>query len=169
MHAITAAHKTLPLGTYVRVYNLENGKTIDVRINDRGPFIRGRIIDLSYEVAKRLDIVEKGTARVKIVALGKPAGTKKKSEKSPKKYIPSDYYSGTFTFQVGAFKDRENAEMLKQELDQQYKNAHISTFDNGRETYYRVRVGKYYSLEDIIKDEHILIEKGLTEATIIAE
>jgi len=64
MYAISAAHKTLPLGTYVKVYNLENKKCLTVRINDRGPFIKGRIIDLSYGAARRLGIVQKGTANV---------------------------------------------------------------------------------------------------------
>lgn len=68
----TAAHKTLPLMTSVRVTNLENGKLITVRINDRGPFTPGRIIDLSYSAAKRIGIVKKGLARVRIEALPKP-------------------------------------------------------------------------------------------------
>ena len=68
MHAMTAAHKTLPLGTYVRVYNLENKRSTLVRINDRGPFVRGRIIDLSYSAAKEVGIVGPGTARVSLRA-----------------------------------------------------------------------------------------------------
>ena len=67
-------HKTLPLGTYVRVKNLQNNQQIDLRINDRGPFVRGRIIDLSYEAARRLLIVGPGTAPVEVVALGAPSG-----------------------------------------------------------------------------------------------
>ncbi len=168
MYAVTAAHKTLPLGTYVRVHNLENGKKIDVRINDRGPFVRGRIIDLSYTVAKELGVVEKGTARVKIEALGSVDKTSKRNNETPK-YVPKDYYSGIFTFQVGAFSERENAEKLRKELDKLYKNAHISTFDNGQNTFYRVRVGKYNSLEQIIKDEQILIDGGFEAVIVVAE
>ena len=66
MWALTAAHKTLPFGTIVRVKNLENNKTVDVRINDRGPFKRGRIIDLSYEAARRLDFINNGLAKVEV-------------------------------------------------------------------------------------------------------
>jgi len=66
MYDLTAAHKTLPLGSLVKVTNLENGKTVIVRINDRGPYIQGRIIDLSLKAARILDIKEKGTAKVKI-------------------------------------------------------------------------------------------------------
>lgn len=69
MYKISAAHKTLPLGTIVRVKNLENGKSVVVRINDRGPFVRGRIIDLSYAAAKKIDMVEKGVVDVKLKVL----------------------------------------------------------------------------------------------------
>jgi rare lipoprotein A len=68
MYGISAAHKTLPLGTYVTVKNLDNGKTLVVRINDRGPFVKGRIIDLSYGAAKKLGVVGPGTARVDVLA-----------------------------------------------------------------------------------------------------
>ena len=68
MHAMSAAHKTLPLGTYVKVLHLSNRKTAVVRINDRGPFIKGRIIDLSYAAARRIGLVDSGVAEVKIVA-----------------------------------------------------------------------------------------------------
>ncbi len=66
MWALTAAHKTLPFGTIVRVKNLENNKSVDVTINDRGPFKRGRIIDLSYEAARRLDFINNGLTKVEI-------------------------------------------------------------------------------------------------------
>jgi rare lipoprotein A (peptidoglycan hydrolase) len=72
MYNYTAAHKTLPLGTYVRVINLENDKMVIVRINDRGPFKRGRIIDLSYAAAKKIDMIASGTARVKLDIISKP-------------------------------------------------------------------------------------------------
>ncbi|NCB11645.1 MAG: septal ring lytic transglycosylase RlpA family protein, partial [Erysipelotrichia bacterium] len=70
MHAMTAAHKTLPMNTVVRVDNLENGKSIIVRINDRGPFVKGRIIDLSNKAAHEIDMVRRGTAKVKVTVLG---------------------------------------------------------------------------------------------------
>ena len=69
MHALTAAHRTLPFGTIVRVTNLQSGKSVNVRINDRGPFRRDRIIDLSYEAAKALGVAARGTARVKITVI----------------------------------------------------------------------------------------------------
>ena len=73
MYLMTAAHKTLPLPTYVQVTNLENGRTVVVRVNDRGPFVEGRIIDVSYVAAQRLGMVGRGTAQVEVVALDPPA------------------------------------------------------------------------------------------------
>jgi len=70
MNALTAAHRTLPFGTIVRVTHLKTGKSVNVRINDRGPFSKGRIIDLSYEAARRLGIVDRGTARVELTVIG---------------------------------------------------------------------------------------------------
>lgn len=168
MYAITAAHKTLPFNTYVRVHNLKNGKTTKVRINDRGPFVRGRIIDLSYTAAKDLGVVGPGTAPVELVALGTAAAKTPQSGSEPK-YIPQDYYTGNFTFQVGAFQDRQNAERLKEKLDPKYKNVHVKTFDNGSEIFYRVRVGKCSTLEKADEYERILADDGFKDAFIVAE
>ena len=166
MYAITAAHKTLPLGTYVRVHNLENNRKVEVRINDRGPFVRGRIIDLSYTAAKDIGIVGPGTARVEVVALGTPVAAGGGSSPS---YVQGDYYSGNFTYQVGAFVNRENAERQKRELEKKYNNAHITVFDRGDQIFYRVRAGKFTTLEDAVRHELILIEDGYPDAILIAE
>ena len=72
MYNMTAAHRTLPFGTYVMVTNLENGRSVVVRINDRGPFAEGRVIDLSYAAAKRLGILHKGVAKGRIDVLARP-------------------------------------------------------------------------------------------------
>lgn len=166
MHAMTAAHKTLPLGTYVRVHNLNNGKSIEVRINDRGPFVRGRIIDLSYTGATKLDIVGPGTAPVEIVALGKANKTNNGTSSG---YVPVDYYSGNFTFQVGAFSQKENAVRLKQTLEKKYMNVHIVPYDDGKRIMYRVRVGRASSLKQAEEYEAILIQQGFNGAFIVAE
>lgn len=168
MHAMSAAHKTLPLGTYVRVRNLNNNKEVIVRINDRGPFVRGRIIDLSYAAAKKIGIVGPGTAPVKIVALGR-SGQRETKSKGSRSYIPADYYKGNFTIQIGAFKDRNNAERLKQKLDRSYKNVHIIPYSREDEVLYRVRVGRCSTLEEAIKYEEILIQNGFRDAFTIAE
>jgi len=168
MYAMTSAHKTLPLGTWVRVHNKNNGKKIDVRINDRGPFIQGRVIDLSYTAANRLGIVAEGTAPVEIVALGKRSEKTKHSGVAAT-YKPTDYYTGKLTFQVGAFKNRQNALRLKQKLDKSYRNAHITTWKNDEEIFYRVRVGKYTSLKKITEDEATMIQNGFRDVIIVAE
>jgi rare lipoprotein A len=167
MYAMTAAHKTLPLGTYVRVHNLTNGKSVDVRVNDRGPFVRGRIIDLSYTAAKRIGIVGPGTARVRVEALGVPARKTVAGAKSH--YLPIDYYSGNFTFQVGAFAEKANAQRLVQKLGRLYKNAHMTTYFDGRRTFYRVRVGLAHTLKEAEQYEQVLAESGYPQTFIVAE
>ncbi len=166
MYAISAAHKTLPLGTYVRVHNLANNKSLEVRINDRGPFVRGRIIDLSYTAAKKLDVVGPGTAPVEIVALGK---AKTSDGKTKTNYVPMDFYKGNFTFQIGAFGEKQNALRLKEKLEKKYMNVHIVPYDDGRRIMYRVRVGRASSLEQAEEYENILIQHGFKGAFIVAE
>ena len=166
MYAMTAAHKTLPLGTYVRVHNLENNRSTVVRINDRGPFVRGRIIDLSYSAAKEVGIVGPGTARVEVVALGNRSAS---SGNTASTYTPGDYYTGNFTFQVGAYLSRDNAERQKRRLAQRYKNAHITVYDRGDQIFYRVRVGRFSTLEEAVEQEKILIQDGFADPILVAE
>ncbi len=167
MYAMTAAHKTLPFNTYVKVKNLENGQKQDVRINDRGPFVRGRIIDLSYAAANKLGIVGPGTAKVEIVALGKFTIPPTKKDE-PQTYEPVDYQKGNFTFQVGAFLERQNAERLKAKLAETHTNAHIATYQSGEKTYYRVRVGKFNTLKKAMEYEKNLIADGY-DPVVVAE
>jgi rare lipoprotein A len=167
MYAMTAAHKTLPLGVFVRVTNLNSGKSIEVRINDRGPFVRGRIIDLSYTAAKKLEIVGPGTAPVEVIALGAPLAPGKATDQQ--KYVKVDFFNGEFTFQVGAFSDRNNAQRLINQLKKKYTNAHMVTYDTGAQIFYRVRVGKCSNLEDAERFEQKLINSGYREAFIVAE
>mgnify|MGYP001155466675 CR=1 FL=1 len=125
MYDMTAAHNTLPFGTYVMVTNLSNGKSAIVRINDRGPFVENRIIDLSYAAAKVLDMIDTGTAPVKIEVL---------------EYDLSEKPDQKFSVQVGAFIFKENADALKNELESKYGDVYISLFETANQTYYRVRV-----------------------------
>ncbi len=157
MHAMTAAHKTLPLGTLVRVRHLGNQRSIEVRINDRGPFVGDRIIDLSFEAARQLDVVRPGTAPVEVVAVGSVPGS------------PVDLYSGNFTFQVGSFASRVNAERLQADLNLRFGNAHIVEFEHKGRTYYRLRVGKASSLDEAIAYEARLRQSGFTDAFVVAE
>ncbi len=168
MYAMTAAHKTLPIGTWVKVKNLKNGKTIKVRINDRGPFSTGRIIELSYTGEKKIGIVGPGTAPVKITALGKGAkGTSKKTP--PSAFVPVNYLKGNFTVQVGAFQDKDNAERLKAKLATRFSNAHIAAYSDPRGTFYRVRVGKFSDLNAAETFSRELMQMGAASAFPVAE
>lgn len=168
MHNISAAHTILPLGTWVRVRNMNNGKTLDVRINDRGPFVRGRIIDLSYGAAKVLGVVGPGVVPVEIVALGKSTSTST-DYAARRTYTPQAYDRGKFTIQVGAFRDRGNAQRLVSKLERNHENAHIVTYDSGQGMLYRVRVGRSTSLSEALAYEDVLNRNGYSETTVVAE
>lgn len=161
MYAMTAAHKTLPLGTMVRVRNLENGREITVRVNDRGPFVRGRIIDLSHTGARKLGVLGPGTARVAVTALAE--GKAANDLREP------DFQRGNFTVQVGAFRDRGNALRLRNKLAVIYDNAHIISWHNGFATYHRVRIGRYTDLAPAKAFEERLIASGHAGAFTVAE
>lgn len=171
MYAMTAAHKTLPLGTLVRVRSLVDQREIEVRINDRGPFVRGRIIDLSYTAAQKIGIVGPGTAPVEVVALGVSLPSEDNATApAPVSPVPADYFiTGNFSIQVGAFSKRHNAERLKQRLDQHYENVHIIPFDKGGETFYRVRIGQFADLNKAEEGEENLINSGFSDAFVVAE
>ena len=106
MHAMTAAHKTLPLPSTVRVTNLRNGRSVVVRINDRGPFVDNRIIDMSYAAAKNLDMVQSGTTMVRVESIDNY------SRNEPVSYETSASDFGKIYMQVGAFGERANAQRL---------------------------------------------------------
>lgn len=144
MYAMTAAHKTLPLGVDVQVTNQLNGKSVKVRVNDRGPFVAGRVIDLSFAAAKQLDILDTGTAPVEVVALGFAAG--QGAQVSYK--VPVNYDAGHFALQVGAFSQAANADRFAASLRSRFGRAEVHQgYANGR-TIYRVRVGNFLSLQD---------------------
>jgi rare lipoprotein A len=126
MYAMTAAHRTLPFGTQVRVHDLDNGQAVQVRINDRGPFVEGRIIDLSYSAAKAMGMLGAGTARVQLEILN-PAVLS-----AP----------GIFAVQVGAFRERANADRLRDRIAERFQPVIIQSFDRGDGLYHRVRVGQ---------------------------
>lgn len=106
---LTAAHRTLPFGTRVRVTNTRNGRSVVVRINDRGPFVDGRIIDLSHAAARSIEMIGPGTARVELEILS----------------APSPAEPPHFAVQVGAFRDRENAERLRRAMEAKYGRARL--------------------------------------------
>ena len=141
MYAMTAAHKTLPLPTYVQVKNLNNGKYIIVKVNDRGPFHENRIIDLSYTAAIKLDIIKKGTGLVEVRAID-PMRSTKTSLVNENKNKTSTSQDISFYIQVGTFGELENAEILKQKLSSLGDDLiKISNVVTSGKTLYRVRIG----------------------------
>lgn len=130
MHDLTAAHKTLPMPTFVKVENLENGKEVIVRVNDRGPFSKGRIIDLSYAAAQKLDMVKTGTAKVRITVLSETKDHLRTEGKDV------DMAKGAFSIQIIAYSNRSNA----QKLASQYKGGVVNTVNRDGRIFYQVRV-----------------------------
>jgi rare lipoprotein A len=143
MNAMTAAHKTLPMGVYVRVQHKRSGKDVVVRINDRGPFVGDRIIDLSETAATRLGMLQEGLALVKVTALG----YKVEGNASTSGYRqPINYDSGTFALQVAAFTIKANADRYANELKKRFGSADVQEAQVQGKTFYRVRLGRYNSL-----------------------
>ena len=141
MFSMTAAHKTLPLPTYAKVTNLDNGKQIIVKINDRGPFAKGRIIDLSYAAAHKLDMAQKGTARVEVEAIHFSGNDR---HLSPEYYAPSnDLPENKHRYvQVGAYSNHKTAQKLAKVLDREIRlPVKITTVHRGGKKLYRVRIG----------------------------
>ncbi|WP_456479637.1 septal ring lytic transglycosylase RlpA family protein [Nautilia sp.] len=138
MYAYTAAHKTLPMNTKVKVTNLKNGKSVIVRINDRGPFVRGRIIDLSYAAGKKIGLDKTGTAPVKITVIG---------------FKGKNFISG-YMIQVGAFLHRGGAEFTAQK----YKELGYNTEVLKRGDFYKIFIVGFKSYNDAkrFKLEHKL-------------
>jgi len=155
MYDLTAAHRTLPFGIRVRVHDLENGQSVEGRINDRGPFIEGRIIDLSYAAAQAIQMVGSGTALVRLEILNPGA-------------IPGPAAEpGVYAVQVGAFKDRSNAERLKARLESQFGPVVIQSFDRGDGLFHRVRVGRETTEDSARALAAQLGEAGLATETFV--
>jgi rare lipoprotein A len=156
MNARTAAHRTLPMGTFLKVRNMENNSEIIVRINDRGPFAKERIIDLSLRSAQEIDMVGNGTAPVEIYAL---------DPDSPEiryfiKTAHPDFFTGDFTVQVGAYADRGRAEALQRQLANTGKEAFVTPVTINGIPVYRVRVGAFASWDDAENLKDRLTQRG---------
>lgn len=164
MYAMTAAHKTLPIPSYVRVINLKNNRTIVVRINDRGPFHGNRIIDLSYTAAVKLDIEKTGTEIVKVIAL-EANGQQKRQITHPT--IPQNSIS---FLQVGAFVDRHNATKLLQRLQSTgINNSKIKVSQTQNNIIYRVQVGPLFSDQHAKNINEKLINLGHENNQLITQ
>jgi len=148
MNNMTAAHRLLPLGTIVRVTNLENFKSIKVKVNDRGPFVRTRVIELSYGAARELGFAAQGTATVKIES------------------VDSLVEGALFTVQAAAFAEEENARLLKDRLNRRFETVAIIPFESNLGRFYRVRVGAYSSEEKAERIAGKLTSEGLEPLVI---
>jgi rare lipoprotein A len=127
----TAAHQTLPLGARVMVTNLENGSAVEVTINDRGPFAKGRIIDLSYAAAQAINMVGPGTALVRLDVIDSPVR------------IEAIRSSLDYTLQLGSFTQLENARQLRDRVSHSFSDVTIATLQSRDATYYRVNLGTF--------------------------
>jgi rare lipoprotein A len=159
MYAMTAAHKTLPLPTYVRVTNLRNGRNVVVRVNDRGPFVANRLIDLSYTAAAKLDMIREGTTLVEVQALtpGVPDVLTRSVESPPP----------TLYVQAGAFADQQNAERLLGRLKASgLMNAFVALPLEGKSRLYRVRLGPVGSVAEFDALAARLAALGISDARL---
>jgi len=131
---LTAASTLFPLGTHLMVTNLANGRTVEVTVNDHGPFVKGRQIDLSHKAARILGVIGPGTATVRMDVLVTPAGGPALGER--------------FFVQVGSFADAGNARLMQQRLTAAYPDVHIETAEAGANRYYRVRMGAFMNRQE---------------------
>jgi len=167
MYAMTAAHKQLPLPTYVHVTNLENQRSVVVRVNDRGPFHPNRIIDLSYAAAKKLGISANGTGMVEVRAI--QPGTK---QPTPiKSASPSQPQQAEFQLylQVGAFVSRHNAEQLQQKLRNRFTQLNVHSGYSAENNIYRVRIGPLASVAEADRLAETLSQQGFAAPHIVVD
>lgn len=168
MYAMTAAHKTLPLPTFVQVTNLRNGKKIIVKVNDRGPFLHNRLIDLSYAAAAKLGMLATGTAPVEVRAIDPKAYARRRREKARRHAHAPSY---ALYLQVGAFSDRRNAEQLRAHLNYiAADKVHITPARvNDRRKIFRVRIGPLPDVDRADSLAHKLSRHGIKEADLVVD
>lgn len=152
MYANTCAHREYPFGTKLRVTNIKNNKSIECVVNDRGPFVSGRDIDLSYAAAKEIGLISTGISNVAIEYLGRDFSYIKEV-----KYLS---LSGPFTIQIGSFKDKSNALRLKTALELKYGQVYLQQTNIKGENYFRVRMGRFLDINEVKKLGKMLAEEG---------
>ena len=166
MYAMTAAHRSLPLPTYVQVTNLDNGRRVIVKVNDRGPFHDHRLIDLSYAAAVKLGFAERGTARVEVRAIDprrwppKPSDTRRAAPGDAPLYV-----------QVGAYRQRGNAERISRQLRDLGHGVYIlpTTGDKPGQALYRVRMGPFHDMREASRLSADLRRRGIKTPRIVAD
>jgi len=168
MYAKSAAHKILPLDTWVKVVNLSNHKSIIVPITDRGPFVKGRVLDLSYGAARELDMIGQGVVDVRVEALAKEVGRMETAAGNVPVLEWQDFRRGEFTVQIGAFESLSNALKLADRFKGLFEYVNVAVYeDEVRKVFYRVHVSKSETLADAQTMEKRLEEMGFPDAFII--
>jgi len=169
MYDWTVAHKTLPMNTRLLVENLGNGRSTTVRVNDRGPFVGTRIIDLSYNVARDLGIMKEGTGKVRITALGEAETVTLADNKTAARFLPhEDFQKGDFYVQIGAFTVQENADRLKDKMIKGGREAETVRHDREAQVFYRVQVKAGTTLAIAKQMEQTLAGSGFPGAFVVA-
>jgi len=177
MYQLTAAHKTLPFGTVVEVHNLDNDRRVRVRINDRGPFVRGRIIDLSQAAARKIDMIGAGTAKVELILVrdqgvrqaavsgraAAPSQAAALDPSPPPKPPAAAATTGPWTVQIGAFQEPDRAESLRDLLARHYPEAKVRSADG----WHRVQIGEFTKRHRAEKLQQELAHLGW-EAVVVA-
>ncbi|MBI3897393.1 MAG: septal ring lytic transglycosylase RlpA family protein [Gammaproteobacteria bacterium] len=170
MYAMSAAHRTLPLPSYVRVRNLQNGRSVVVRVNDRGPFLHNRLIDLSYSAAYRLGMTGAGTAVVEVEAVGSNTPTTVTAQPSFNLVSTANAADAPphLAVQVGAFQVQENANQLRQRLERAgFSSVQVETDATG--TIYRVRIGPVATVEQGDRLVADVARAGINDALLVVD
>lgn len=158
MYKFTCAHREFPFGSIVRVINISNGRSVKCIVNDRGPFVSGRDIDLSFAAAREIGLTGPGTLPVRIEYLGRDIS-----------YVREVRYSafeGPYTIQVGSFKELSNATRLKKGLELRYRNVYIHEVILDGSSYYRVRVGRFLIREDALELAKTMAQEGYSPVIV---
>ncbi|WP_193161452.1 septal ring lytic transglycosylase RlpA family protein [Microbulbifer hainanensis] len=177
MYAMSAAHKTLPLPSYAKVTNLDNGRSVIVRVNDRGPFVPGRIIDLSYTAAQKLGYIDKGTARVEVVALDpdtlpsagetlaveKDVAAREALAQDASFKLPHNTY-----LQVGAYSSASKANEVRGQVSAVVDYpVSVSPVDRGGKKLYRVRIGPLAQQRALVAARELVQENHLGQPQVV--
>jgi rare lipoprotein A len=184
MYQPTAAHLTAPLGTYALVTNLENGQSVRVRINDRGPYVRPRILDLSYEAARQIDLVRPGSGRVQIDFLAEPTPTVQPAAEPALAVQPTVTSVDTspdqrnsvqvletpgtqsVAVQAGAYQDQNRAVQAQKTLTTMYPHVWISMAPEGTQPLHRVRLGPFNNRDEAERVVHAIKARGYTALVV---
>lgn len=170
MYGMSAAHKTLPLPTYVKVTNLENRRSVVLRVNDRGPFVKDRLIDLSYTAAKKLGIIETGTGLVEVRAVDPRSEREVTARALPLDRSQPATEEAKIFIQFGSFASQQNAVNLKNRLNMAGETGvHVQSYLVKDKTFYRVRKGPLQTVYAADKATENLAANGFSEFRIVID